>query len=170
MERKLLLLGLLRQNKMYGYQINEMIEAHIGNSIRLTKPTTYRILHSMAEDGWVAFREEKEGNRPPRRVYEITPEGEMQFQEYLKQCLGEYQPTENISAISLAFIDTLPPNETIPLLEKRQAAIEYTLQSRFESEATQSNYEIIVENQILHLSAELEWLKDVIGRLRASSR
>jgi len=170
MERKLLLLGLLRQNEMYGYQINEVIDAQIGSSIRLTKPTAYRILHRMAEDGWVTFREEKEGNRPTRRVYEITPEGETQFQEYLKQCLGNYQPSENISAISLAFIDALPPDESITLLEKRQAAIENTLQSRFESEGSQSKYEIIVENQILHLSAELEWLKDVIGGLRASSK
>lgn len=165
MERKLLLLGLLRQNEMYGYQINEMIDAHIGNSIRLTKPTSYRILHSMAEDGWVTFREEKEGNRPTRRIYTITSEGETQFQEYLKQCLSDYRPIENVSAISLTFIDTLPPDESVTLLENRQAAIENMLQSRFESEAPQSKHEIIVENQILHLSAELEWLKGVIERI-----
>ena len=62
MERKLLLLGLLRQNEMYGYQINEMIDAHVGDSIRLTKPTAYRILHSMAEGGLVTFNEENKGN------------------------------------------------------------------------------------------------------------
>ena len=34
----------------------------------------------MEQDGWVTFREEQEGNRPPRRVYKITPEGATAFQ------------------------------------------------------------------------------------------
>ena len=37
MERKLLLLGLLRQHEMYGYQINDLIDAHLGSNITLTK-------------------------------------------------------------------------------------------------------------------------------------
>jgi DNA-binding PadR family transcriptional regulator len=49
MERKLLLLGMLRFNRLYGYQINEMIDVHLGTSIKLTKPTAYRFLNQMTD-------------------------------------------------------------------------------------------------------------------------
>ncbi|MGD8597706.1 MAG: helix-turn-helix transcriptional regulator, partial [Anaerolineae bacterium] len=77
MERELLLLGLLRSQDMHGYQLHEAIDSHLGMGVQLTKPTAYRLLSNMADDGWVTFREEQEGNRPPRRVYAITPKGEV---------------------------------------------------------------------------------------------
>ena len=77
------LLGLLRQHDLYGYQINEMIDAHLGSSINLTRPTAYRLLHNMAEQGWISYREEKIGKRPTRRIYALTASGEAAFQELL---------------------------------------------------------------------------------------
>ena len=165
MERKLLLLGLLRQNEMYGYQINEMVDAHIGNSIRLTKPTAYRILHSMAEDGLVTFHEEKEGNRPARRVYAITKSGEVHFEDLLKQSLGEFKPLENESAISLAYLNMISKREVRSLLENRREGLSRELQAKFDDQADHGLFQIVIENQVLHLSAELEWLKDVIDRI-----
>jgi len=75
MERKLLLLGMLRDHEMHGYQINEMVDIHLGSSVQLTRPTAYRLLNQMADDGLILFKEEQEGKRPPRRVYSITPQG-----------------------------------------------------------------------------------------------
>jgi DNA-binding PadR family transcriptional regulator len=165
MERRLLLLGLLREEEMYGYQINEMIETHLGSSIRLTKPSAYRILHSMAEEGLITFREEKEGNRPTRRVYKITRAGRSQFEDLLKQSLSEYKLTENINAISLAYIDEISKREARSLLEERRMELSRKLQEYFEDETQHGIYQLVIENQILHLSAELEWLKAVIERI-----
>ena len=91
MERKLLLLGLLRSQEMHGYQINELIDAHLGTSIQLKKPTVYKLLATMVDDGWIRYYEEQEGNYPTRRVYQITPEGEEAFQRLLRQSLADYQ-------------------------------------------------------------------------------
>ena len=92
MERELLLLGLLRSQEMHGYQLHEAIDSHLGMGVQLTKPTAYRLLSNMAEDGWVTYREEQEGNRPPRRVYAITAQGEVAFQRLLRENLANYQP------------------------------------------------------------------------------
>ncbi|MFA9564800.1 MAG: SDR family oxidoreductase [Acidimicrobiales bacterium] len=51
MERKLLLLGLLRSHEMYGYQLNEFIDSHLGATVHLKKPTAYRLLNTMVDDG-----------------------------------------------------------------------------------------------------------------------
>jgi DNA-binding PadR family transcriptional regulator len=165
MERKLLLLGLLRQNEMYGYQINEVIDAHIGSSIRLTKPTAYRILHTMAGDGLVTYREEKDGNRPARRVYTITKSGESHFELLLKQSLREFKPLENESVISLAYLSMISKREVRALLENRREELSGELQAKIDDQTDHGLFQIVIENQVLHLSAELEWLKSVIERI-----
>jgi DNA-binding PadR family transcriptional regulator len=111
MERKLLLLGLLRSQEMSGYQLNELIDSHMRASVRLKKPTAYRLLSKMADDGWITYTEERQGNRPLRRVYAITPKGEAAFQQLLRDSLADYSPAEFRSAISLAFLDALPAEE-----------------------------------------------------------
>jgi hypothetical protein len=45
----------------------------MSTSVHLAKPTAYRLLNQMEEDGWVMFYEEQESNRPTRRVFFITP-------------------------------------------------------------------------------------------------
>lgn len=166
MERKLLLLGLLRQHEMYGYQINDLIEAHLGTSINLTKPTAYRLLHKMTADNLVSFREEKVGNRPTRRIYAITPHGEVKFQELLKTSLSEYKPAEYTSTISLAFLDAFPAGDVLPLLEKRLATV-VNMRDAFKSdESHHGNFQWIIDHQIRHLHTEVEWLSEIIEQLR----
>jgi DNA-binding PadR family transcriptional regulator len=170
MERKLLLLGMLRQHDMYGYQINDLIDAHLGSSINLTKPTAYRLLHNMAEQGWISFREEKVGKRPTRRIYTITETGDVKFQEMLKRCLGQYQPSEHTSSVCLAFIDTLPPEEVLPLLEKRRATIAELIASMKLDESHHGAFQLTLDHQIRHLETDLEWLIEVISHLESSDR
>ena len=168
MERELLLLGLLRQTEMYGYQINEFIDAHLGSSINLTKPTAYRLLQNMAEQGWVSFREEKVGKRPTRRIYTLTERGDEQFQEMLKVCLGQFQPAEQTSTVCLAFLDTFPPKEALPLLEKRRGAINELLASMKSDDSHHGAFQHIIDHQIRHLETDLEWLSEVISHLESS--
>jgi DNA-binding PadR family transcriptional regulator len=66
----------------------------MSTSVHLAKPTAYRLLNQMEEDGWVMFYEEQESNHPTRRVFSITPDGERVFQENLRACLAAYTPAE----------------------------------------------------------------------------
>jgi DNA-binding PadR family transcriptional regulator len=168
MERKLLLLGLLRQHEMYGYQINDLIDAHLGANINLTKPTAYRLLHNMAEQGWISYREEKVGKRPTRRIYSLTEKGDAEFQEMLRCCLGQYQPSEHTSTLCLAFFDALPPEEVLPLLEKRRLTIEELIVANKSDQSHHGAFQLTIDHQIHHLVTDLEWLSEVITRLESS--
>lgn len=168
MERKLLLLGVLRQHDMYGYQINELIDAHLGSSFDLTKPTAYRLLHNMAEQGWISYREEKVGKRPTRRIYAITEIGEEKFQEMLKSCLGQYEPAEITSTICMAFLDTLPLEEVLPLLERRRATIEELIVSMKSDQSHHGAFQFTIDHQIRHFETDLEWISELITRLESS--
>ena len=166
MERELLLLGLLRSQDMHGYQLHEAIDSHLGMGVQLTKPTAYRLLSNMAEDGWVTFREEQEGNRPPRRVYAITQQGEVAFQRLLRENLAHYEPSDFTCHIGLAFLDELPAEESLPLLRRRRAAMEELLESTRAYGEHPGSLQLMLERQGHLLAAELEWLDSVIARPR----
>ena len=170
MERKLLLLGMLRDHEMHGYQINEMIEMHLGTSVQLTKPTAYRLLNQLAEDGWILFREEQEGNRPQRRVYSITSQGEIEFQKVLRQCLAHYELSEYSSTVSLAYLDQIPELEAAQLLGQRRNMIEKSLEALSIGDMHHGSFQLVIDNQIFHLKAELEWLDNLLDSMRITAQ
>jgi len=166
MERELLLLGLLRSQEMHGYQLHEAIDSHLGMGVQLTKPTAYRLLNNMAEDGWMTYREEQEGNRPPRRVYAITAQGEVAFQQLLRENLANYQPVEFTCHIALAFLDELSAEEALPLLYRRRAGMEELLESTRAHCEHPGSLQLMLEHQVHQLAAELDWLNTVIARIQ----
>jgi DNA-binding PadR family transcriptional regulator len=168
MERELLLLGLLRQTEMHGYQINEFIDAHLGSSINLTRPTAYRLLQNMTERGWVSFREEKVGKRPTRRIYAITENGEAQFREILKTCISQYELADSASSIYLAFLDALPLKEALPLLEKQRQTVAELLARMKSDHSHHGVFQLTIDHQITHLETDLQWLSEIISHLENS--
>src|SRR5689334_24991696 len=109
MDRELLLLGLLRRAHMHGYQLHEFIERDLATCTDLKKPTAYFLLDKMTRLGWITQREEREGNRPARRVYQVTAAGEAQFQQLLRENLSGSATTRFTGDIGLIFADTLAP-------------------------------------------------------------
>jgi len=170
MERKLLLLGLLRAQEMHGYHLNEIIDRHLGMSVHLKKPTAYHLLKQMAQDGWVTHKEEREGSRPPKLVYAITSQGESAFHQLLRESLADYKPAEFISDFCLAFIDAIPAEEVLSLLSKRRSVVEGLLQAASGHDTHPGSLQLVIEHQVRHISTELEWLDEVIARIKRESR
>ena len=139
-----MLLGLLRAGESHGYRLMEMLDRHIGSSTDLKKPTAYRLLEEMMRDGWLIYRDEKEGRRPTRRVYAITSEGRKQFIKLLSRSLERYQPAVNRHDIGLMFVDALSPDKVVKQLRKRleSTANRYKRNAARSIEAYKSNYGI----------------------------
>lgn len=166
MEKKLLLLGILRDHDMHGYQINEILLHDTGIGIILKKANAYKLLNQMAIDGWITYREEREGNRPPRRVYAIAPEGEAAFQRFLRESLLAYPAPQMPSVIPYNYLNELPTDEALILLQERRQIVN----KRFHQlEATpQEMLQAHLGMVYLHrfYTAELEWLDEIINNLK----
>jgi DNA-binding PadR family transcriptional regulator len=158
MERQLLLLGLLRHQEMYGYQLNEFIDSHLGATVRLKKPTAYKLLNRMTGDGWIRFHEEQEGNRPVRRVYSITAVGETVFQDMIRENLATYHDVEFLGDISVIFLGAIPADEAEVLLHERRALIVNRERELGGLPAHPGPMQLAIEHQKHHLQAELRWL------------
>ena len=165
MERKLLLLGMLRMQEMHGYQIYEMIEAHLGISIQLKKPTVYKLLGSMEEDGWIISREEQEGNYPPRRVYAITTEGEASFQQLLRENIAVYKPSSYLGNIGIVFLDGIDKDEVAALLSERREKVEALSRQIDDHIGEVEGYDLMLSYHRSHLAAELNWLDEILSQV-----
>ncbi len=166
MDRKLLLLGLLRAQEMHGYQLNDFIDAFLTVCVDLKRPTAYYLLNKMHEDGWIAVEEQQEGNRPIRRIYSITPEGESVFHGLLRDNLASYTPAQFNNDIGLAFMDLLSDEERDNLLTQRRTELVKKLSEVEAIPPHPGNFQWMIEHQVRHLQTELEWLDDVIERLQ----
>jgi DNA-binding PadR family transcriptional regulator len=166
MSRQLLLLGLLRQQEMHGYQLNEFINRDLASCTDLKKSTAYFVLNKMAEDGWINQEQAQAGNRPPRRVYSLSPQGEAVFQRLLRENLADFEASVFPGDAGLAFLDAIPAEEALDLLEKRRRSLAAAFEAARAAPAHQGSFRLVIEHRIRHLQAELAWLDEVIAGLR----
>ncbi len=117
-DKRLLLLGILNTHSLHGYELNELLKS-AANGIHIGKANAYQILAKLEKDGLIAGHEERIDKRPPRTVYTITEAGQVEFSRLLQERLAEYQPLEYPDGISLNFMNVLPPEVAVPLLEQR---------------------------------------------------
>jgi len=166
MSRELLLLGLLRQGATHGYQLHDFIERNLAFCTNLKKATAYALLDKMQAKGWVSAQEVREGMRPPKRIYSLTPAGEAAFQQLLRRSLSA---ADDDGSIGLAFLDALPADEACQLLMQRRAALAQQLATAQAAPQHQSGYQLLTDHQTYRLRCEVAWLDEMIARLCAQS-
>ena len=166
MERQLLLLGLLRQQDMHGYQLYEFIEQDLSACTDLKKSTAYYLLNKMAADGWITEEQVQDGNRPPRRVYSLTPAGEAAYQRILRANMSEFYPAYFPGDIGLAFVDDIPVEEAINLLQERREKLVKALGQVQAAPVHQGSLQWTINHQLHHLQAEVAWLDEMLLNLQ----
>ena len=165
MDYKLLLLGLLHRQQMHGYQLFEYIEGALAACTDLKKPTAYYWLAKMATEGLVTEETYQDGNRPPRRVYRLTPAGEEAYRALLRQNLARFLPAYFPGDAGLAFASSLPVEDVLDLLRQRRQALQAALQEARSAPEHGGSLQWVIEHQVTHLSSELDWLDRLIDRL-----
>jgi len=71
---ELLILRLLEQQEMYGYEIVQAIESRTGSAIAIGEGVVYPVLHGLESDGALTSRR-KTVNGRSRIYYSVTPVG-----------------------------------------------------------------------------------------------
>ncbi len=71
-----IILSLLHQEPMYGYQLVREIEARSKKYFTLREGTIYPLLHNLERQGLIEGRWQKQRNKPARKYYRLTVNGE----------------------------------------------------------------------------------------------
>ncbi len=170
-ERVLLLLGLLSTQSQHGYQMNEFIEHNLGRVTLMKKATAYALLTRMEDAGLVEAEDAREGNRPTRRVYSITPDGTALMREMLISVLQE--PSESLPPgdIAVMYIAALDVDTAISALEQRVATMDEQI-AELESAPLHPNVvgvDLAIERRLTLTRADRDWFRGVIERLRSGA-
>lgn len=174
---ELVILGLLMEGPHHGYQIQQLIrQRHMDQYINLATSSMYKTLIRLEREGFVESHTERVGARPERRVYHITPEGEEYLKGLIRETLNEIQPYYDPLYAALTFAHYIPTEEVIVALERRREHYRGVLQHLKETEVMLKELEerygvevfypqAIVRAGIKGVSAELEWLDEVLVEL-----
>jgi DNA-binding PadR family transcriptional regulator len=153
---------------MHGYRLNEVLQHNPGLPITLKKSNAYRLLNDMETDGWVTHQEEQEGNRPPRRVYTVTEEGEAAFYHLLRENISTFSTPEFPSVVGLDFVYALPTEEVVAHLKQRYQTVEARFQKLEDVSAEIRRSHLAIEYLHHYYATELQWLAGIIKRFQTS--
>ena len=77
----MMLLKLLEQEDMYGYQMIEELKRRSDDTFHLKAGSLYPLLHGLEEKGYVEAYEREATAGKPRRYYHLTDHGKKALQE-----------------------------------------------------------------------------------------
>lgn len=177
MSTRLVILGLVKARPLYGYELKHIIEDHMGDWTNIAFGSIYFALKKLTEEALVKEIDvENAGNRPSRRVYEITDSGRAEFNRLLEELWQsrdrEYYPLD----IGLFFLSEIPEEKRLPLIRGRIAGIEgvFTHLNEHEDQLKSDpnippQARAIFSHTRHHLKAELTWLNEVMESVEAGT-
>jgi DNA-binding PadR family transcriptional regulator len=167
-ERALLLLGVLRNESQHGYRLNDFIERNLPR-FGMKRPTAYATLDRLCHAGFVSYREEREGGRPPRKVYAITPQGETHFLDLLRASLAAPVMPPAPGDVGLLWIDQLEAAEAVACLGARLDGLKSRLSvvRRTPRHGFGRGVDLVVDHERVRLEGEIRWLEGTIAAIAA---
>jgi DNA-binding PadR family transcriptional regulator len=169
MIKKIMLLGLLRGQKLHGYGLVEYLNSHEAGGAAIGKSNAYRLLRVMEDDGLIRSRTEREGNRPERHVYEVTASGEALFQELLLENLAEDATADQPGIAVLNYLDALEPGTAAEQLQKRRDRIAERHKELADLPDDVRRLHPALDLSLLHVEVELRWLDAKLAELRSQA-
>jgi DNA-binding PadR family transcriptional regulator len=127
----LAVLSCLNERPMHPYEISTTLRSRgKEKSIKLNYGSLYAVVDSLQKHGLVEPKETlREGRRPERTVYAITPAGYAEFEDWLSELLAV--PTREFTSLeaALSLMGGLRPGEVARLLDERVGRLTIELRS-----------------------------------------
>lgn len=171
---RLLVLGVVRIfQPVHGYDVRrELVSWHAEEWANVAPGSIYNALKSLTRDGLLEIVGTKQiGSRPERTTYRLTPKGEVEMDEMLRETLWTVRmPVDPlVSAISLlGFLDR---KELASALEARTAKIQGDLKhaeyviAAIDDVETPAHVREMMRLIYARVGAELEWSRAFKARL-----
>lgn len=82
---EMVLLKLLSEREMYGYEITTAVEARTRGRLGIREGTLYPVLYRLEEAGHVTPRWQAEGRGRPRKYYRVTESGAAELERLVSE-------------------------------------------------------------------------------------
>jgi PadR family transcriptional regulator PadR len=109
---EMLILTLLNDQTMYGYQISQEISGRSGNIINIPEGSLYPTLYKLLEENYVADERRLVGKRMSRIYYSITEKGRERLQDLYRDYTQVHKGIKGIMKNSGFALDEAAEKET----------------------------------------------------------
>ena len=171
----LLVLGLLLDRPMHGYELYQQIQAEdIDAWFNISMAGVYYSLGKLRDQGLVAESRQREGRSARKSTYHLTEEGRVAFFAAMEMQAASQDRTSLDYDLVVYLLNRLPVQRAIALLQQRQAFLAgeaQRLQTALDAEQEQGSSPLklaILEHHCRFLQMEQGWLDDVIRDVRRS--
>ena len=134
----------------------------------------YTVVQNLEKHGFIeATKSNREGRRPERTVYAITAAGRAELRDWLRELVAVLEPETNRFEAALSVMGVLPPDEAIPLLERRLGALDNDIvahRAMLEG-LTQLPRVFLVESEyaLAMREAEAAWVRSLLGEIASGT-
>lgn len=173
----LMILGLLSERPMYGYEINKTISSEeMRVWIDIPMPSIYASLSKLKTRDFVREAAEKEPGKPERGVFHITNKGREVFLNTLSMALGEERQDHISYNIPIFFMNRLSREKVIAGLEQRREFLRSWLASIQEgmsegrARESSSTLPMVLDHTRRVTETKLKWLDETISSLTSERK
>lgn len=158
----LILLGLLQNKPMHGYDIEAIIkESGMRHWAQIGTSTIFATLNRLADKGLLGIREEREGNRPIRKVFHLTRKGRDALKTEMKKGLSSSAPLYSSRITAAVFAARQTPETAGNLIDPTIIALKERRQMLREKEdqAEEKSEKVLLQYQRQLVDAEIKALR-----------
>jgi len=167
------ILQLLNEHPMHPYELaSTMRERHMDEFIRLNFGSLYHTVEALERNGWIVSAErEKEGRRPERTIYQLTPSGNEMLIGVIGEILARPRREYPHFTAGLMFMHHLKPEQAADRLRARAAALaEWSAKlsrilADLQSHGLKRLALIEMEHKIAMLEAERKWALEIVEEI-----
>ena len=166
MSHKYLILGLLAQNPMTGYDMRKHVQDVLSVVTNASYGSLYPTLHKLLEDGAVQMDEVEQVGRPAKKIYRITHQGAKDLQGWLIEPPAEDKIKREF-LLKLYFAQEMPEEELRTMLRRRREEMQVRLAELSDERETANDprQKWILDYALSMYQAEMTWLEQVQGDL-----
>jgi PadR family transcriptional regulator, regulatory protein AphA len=158
------LLGFLRQQPMHAYEIHQTLMRNeaLGLVWHLKQSLVYVMLERLEAEGYITTSLEPQGSRPPRKILQLTPDGQATFAQWLVTPVGHGRDFRLEFLAKLYFASQDDPASATMLIATQQVAccgwlVDLRAQAGALSDARDYDW-LVLQFRIGQIEAILAWL------------
>jgi len=166
-KNELVVLGLLNETPMHGYQLYHQIEkSNMETWAQANLASIYNTLERLRKAKMVVAKREKPGKMPEREVYHITPKGKLRLSNLVEEAITDQRMPENNFCVGVAFLLGLPKKKALECLEVKKKhvkrVVEHLENLRKDLDQCLSlNWKFLISYGIDHLRLDMKKIEDL---------
>ncbi|GAK47548.1 regulator of phenolic acid metabolism PadR [Secundilactobacillus oryzae JCM 18671] len=171
---KYIILGLLSEKKLTGYDITKAFDSDIGEFWSANHSQIYPLLKRLEDDALITHELELVGEKLEKKLYSITSAGKTVLREWLSEPTPEISATKDEFILKLYFIHSADDPLLLPMLTEQhqlhQAKLTHLknqMSRKFPDETSQNNlgHFLILQHAIQRETRYTAWLQDIIDKV-----